>query len=246
MKVFLTAGEIVILKEKHHDSAYRKQADRIRTILALNSGLTFEQTAKLLLLDDTTVRRYFKEFKEIGIDGLLEDHYHGSNGFLTAQQEQELILHLKTRVYQTVKDIIAYVDKTYERAYSVEGMTHLLHRLGFTYKKTKQVPGKVDPAKQDRFIEEYTELKKTLKPHDKIYFVDATHPQHNNMPFYRWIYKGRHQNNQGKQHHSMRPRSANAAMHIYLLMQVVLVLSCSSHRQAPESHTHFHLIAGPG
>ena len=28
------------------------------------------------------------------------------------------------------------------------------------------------------------------KANDNIYFVDATHPQHNNMPFYGWIYKG--------------------------------------------------------
>ena len=82
MKDFLLPEEIDILTEKHHDSAYRKRADRIKTILFLNLGFSFEKTAKLLLLDDTTVRRYFKEFKEQGIDGLLEDHYHGSTGFL--------------------------------------------------------------------------------------------------------------------------------------------------------------------
>ena len=73
MKGFLTAEEIVILKERHHDSAYRKQADTIKTVLALNEGLTYEQVAKLLLLDETTVRQYEKEFKKSGIDGLIED-----------------------------------------------------------------------------------------------------------------------------------------------------------------------------
>ena len=190
MKDFLTVREIGILEEAHHSSRLRKSADRIKTILCLNQGLSYEQISRLLLLDETTIRRYEKEYRKTGVDGLLEDHYHGSNGFLTILQEQELTSHLKTNTYQTVKEIILYVTDTYHKNYSIEGMTHLLHRLGFVYKKTKQVPGKVDLVKQEQFKKEYTVLKQTMSPEDRIYFVDATHPQHNNMPFYGWIYKG--------------------------------------------------------
>jgi hypothetical protein len=35
------------------------------------------------MLDETTIRRYEKEYKKSGIDGLLEDHYQGSNGLLS-------------------------------------------------------------------------------------------------------------------------------------------------------------------
>src|SRR5436189_4237321 len=139
MKDFLLPEEIKILTEKHHDSAYRKQADRIKTILCLNRGLSFEEIAKLLLLDDTTVRRYFKKFKKTGIDGLLESRYQGSSGFLTTDQEVELAKHLRKNTYQTVKEIVAHVKNTYHKTYSVEGMTHLLHRLDFVYKKTKVI-----------------------------------------------------------------------------------------------------------
>ncbi len=69
-------------------------------------------------------------------------------------------------------------------------MTHLLHRLHFVYKKTKVLPGKVDKDKQELFKQEYEKLKTEKKPEDKIYFVDASHPHHNNMPFYGWMYKG--------------------------------------------------------
>lgn len=190
MKDFLTAREVIILQEAHHSSRLRRSADRIKTILCLNQGLSYEQIAKLLLLDETTVRRYYKEYQKTGADGLLENHYHGSKGFLTILQEQELIAHLKTHIYQTVKEVVVYINKTHNKNYSIEGMTHLLHRLGFVYKKTKQIPGKVDRVKQEQFKKEYCELKKTKESEDKIYFVDATHPQHNNMPFYGWIYKG--------------------------------------------------------
>jgi transposase len=190
MKDFLLPEEIKILIEKHHDSAYRKQADRIKTILYLNRGFSFEETAKLLLLDDTTVRRYFKKFKKEGIDGLLECRYQGSAGFLTAEEEAELTKHLKGHTYQTVKGIVVHVKNTYHKNYSIEGMTNLLHRLHFAYKKTKVIPGKVDLEKQEEFKKTYQELKTGKYGKGKIYFVDASHPQHNNMPFYGWIYKG--------------------------------------------------------
>lgn len=190
MKDFLTEEDVRILKEGHHSAWYRKNADRIKAVLLLNEGFSYEQVAKILLLDETTIRRYERAYEKEGIDGLLEDHYHGSSGFLITLEEQELIIHLKEHIYQTVKSVTVYVNNTYHKNYSIEGMTHLLHRLGFVYKKTKQIPGRVDVSKQELFKKEYQELKQTKKQEDKIYFLDATHPQHNNMPFYGWIYKG--------------------------------------------------------
>ena len=190
MKDFLTAHEISILKEGHRASQFRKSADRIKTVLLLNEGFSYQQVAKMLLLDDTTIRRYVWTYKEKGIDGLLENHYRGAKAFLTKEQEKELTIHLKNHIYQTVKAVSQYVEKTYGIYYSIVGMTHLLHRLGFVYKKTKVIPGKVDLKKQEQFKKEYETLKQNKKTDDRIYFVDASHPHHNNKPFYGWIYKG--------------------------------------------------------
>lgn len=186
----MTEEQKIILREAHYAALGRKQADRIKAILFLNEGFTYEQTAKLLLLDETTIRRYGKEFEKSGIDGLLEDRYHGSDGHLTVEQERDLTIHLKRHTYQTVRTVVVYVNDTYSKAYSIDGMTHLLHRLGFVYKKTKALPGRVDLPKQEQFKKTYQALKENKKPEDKIYFLDASHPQHNNMPFYGWIFKG--------------------------------------------------------
>lgn len=190
MKGFLTAKEIEILQESHYSSFARKQADRIKAILFLNQGFSYEETAKLLMLDATTIRRYHKEFEKTGIDGLLECRYQGSIGFLSDKQERALIKHLRKNIYQTVKEVVSYVKLKYAKTYSIDGMTHLLHRLNFVYKKTKVIPGKVDIEKQEQFKKEYFELKETKHAEDKIYFLFAAHPHHNNEPFYGWIYKG--------------------------------------------------------
>ena len=66
-----------------------------------------------------------------------------------------------------------------------------MHRLGFVYKKPKKIPGKSDPEKQQAFIEQkYNEIKNTLGPDDRIYFIDGVHPQHNPVAAYGWIRKG--------------------------------------------------------
>lgn len=190
MKGFLTEEQIGILKEAHYSAQKKKSADRIKSILLLNEGFEYEEVARILMLDSTTIRRYEKQYEKVGVDGLIECRYFGSHGLLTKQQETGLTIHLKNHTYQTVKAICAYVQKHYRKTYSIEGMTHLIHRLGFVYKKTRAIPGKLNLEKQEEFKRQYEELKKTKKQEDKIYFLDATHPQHNNMPFYGWIYKG--------------------------------------------------------
>jgi len=190
MQGFLTEEQIKILREAHYSCRLRKSADRIKAILLLNDGFSYAQVAKILMLDSITIRRYEKQFESVGVYGLIECRYLGSHGTLTKMQEMGLITHLRNHTYHTVKEIVIYAQKHYRKSYSIEGMTHLLHRIGFVYKKTKQVPGKVHLEKQEEFKKKYELLKQSKKKNDRIYFVDATHPQHNNMPFYGWIYKG--------------------------------------------------------
>ncbi len=190
MRDFLTAREIEILREAHYSAFDRKHADRIKAVLFLNQGFTYKQTAKLLMLDETTIRRYEKQFKKGGVDLLVEDNYSGSESFLTTWEQQQLTLYLKQYTLKTVKEVVFYVEATYGKQYSIEGMTHLLHELGFVYKKTKIIPGKLDPAKQEEFKAAYQTLKESLNAEDKIYFLDASHPHHNNKSSYGWIPKG--------------------------------------------------------
>jgi len=74
-----------------------------------------------------------------------------------------------------------YVQKTYQISYSLEGMTHFLHRMRFSYKKTKVIPGKVDLGKQEQFKGEYEILKTTKNSEDKIY-KEKNKPQWRSKP----------------------------------------------------------------
>jgi len=190
VKNFLNQDEQMILREAHLAAREKRHADRIKTILLLNDGWSYEQIAKALLLDDATLRRYLKAYQEDGLDALVESHYKGKSPKLTEEQCAGLKAHLDQVIYLSAKPIAAYVTQTFGVNYTPEGLVHLLHRLGFVYKKTKPVPGKADPEKQKAFIEAYHELKEQKGPHDRIYFMDGAHPNHNAMPAYGWILKG--------------------------------------------------------
>lgn len=187
----LTDEQITALKFAHKQTRDKRLADRIKAILYVYYGLSYAEIAKLLLFDEVTIRRYEKQYKAKGIDGLVEYHYHGGTARLTVMQQQSLEEYLVSHTLTTATAVAAYVEKTYDKKYSLIGITKLLHRMGFSYKKPKVVPGKVSVADQEVFLQTYTTLKEMLGRKDHIYFSDATHPTHNTNPSYGWIKKGK-------------------------------------------------------
>ncbi len=170
-----------------------KRADRIKSILLLNKGFSYEEIAEFLLIDDGTVRRWHKIFETEGMKTLLEDNYTGGISKLTSAEKIELTAHLEENIYLTAKEICAYVHANYGVKYTSKGMTSLLHQMGFSYKKPKHIPGKANKKAQGEFIEKYNEFKETKSAEDHIYFMDGVHPLHNSQPAYGWIKKGKEQ-----------------------------------------------------
>jgi transposase len=189
MSGFLSSDEIKTLKSLHR-SSNRKQADKIKAILLLDQGYEYSEIARILLIDQSTVWRWYETYISVGISGLLKDNYTGGTSKLTEYQQAKLIEHLESNMYLTAKEISAFVKKTFKVKYTPKGMTSLLHQLGFTYKKPKHIPGKADIEAQKAFIKKYRRLQKKKAPEDRIYFMDGVHPMHNSQPAYGWIRKG--------------------------------------------------------
>jgi len=190
MSNFLSSGEVDALRKLHKKSKDKRTSDKIKAILLLNSGYSYDHISEVLLLDDSTIRRWHLRFEEGGMEKVLADYYIGGTGKLTGKQIRALSNHLENNVYLTAKEICAYVSKKYTVVYSIKGMTSLLHTLGFRYKKPKHIPGKANLEAQIEFIETYQKLKRRKKKEDKIYFMDGVHPLHNSQPAYGWIKKG--------------------------------------------------------
>jgi len=141
-------------------------------------------------MDVDTIKRYRGCYQDGGLPQLLKDQYKAKQANLSRLQLDELSAHMQAELYTTVQEVIVYVKRQYKISYSVSGMTDLLHRMGFVYKKPKIVPGKADVVLQEAFIKRYAKIKENKGKNDPIYFMDGTHPQHNTMAAYGWIMRG--------------------------------------------------------
>jgi transposase len=130
--------------------------DRIKAVLACDDGYIYSEIARLLLLDDESIRRHIKDYRS---DKKLSPENGGSECRLTRHESRELIEHLCQKTYLYVKDICLYVKEKYKKYYSVSGLRTWLHTNRFRYKKPHAVPTKIDSAAQEAFIEFYNKLK---------------------------------------------------------------------------------------
>ena len=114
----------------------------------------------------------------------------GSEEKLSKDQSEKLEAHLQAYTYLYIKDIIAYVQATFEVTYTVPGLRNWLQRHGFSYKKPAIVPGKANKEQQQEWLGRYEKLRQGLPENETICFIDGVHPTHNVQPAYGWIKRG--------------------------------------------------------
>ncbi|MCU7909822.1 MAG: winged helix-turn-helix domain-containing protein, partial [Candidatus Thiodiazotropha sp. (ex Lucinoma aequizonata)] len=146
--------------------------------------------AEILLLDDQTIRNYTHIYESSGIDGLLETNYKGRQPTLSEEQEFELCEILDAEIYLTTTSICELVADKYNVTYTISGMTDMLRRLGYVYKKPKLVPGNPDEAQQAVFVAQFNKFMEEKADDEAVIFMDAVHPIHNAIAGCGWIRKG--------------------------------------------------------
>lgn len=183
---FLTKSQRQELLDELSLERNRRYAERIKTILLIDDGKQLTKIAEYLFLDEGTVRNWRKRYEEGGIEKLLNDHYMGRTALLDKEQLGLLEQHLSKRVFATTKEVIDLVEEVFGIKYTIGGVTSLLHRMGFSYKKPKGVPAKANADEQRKFLRRY----RGAKPHGPVYFADSTHPMLNPILSSGWIKKG--------------------------------------------------------
>lgn len=186
----LSAEKLTELRAAHRNTRDKREADRIKAVVLLATGWTAEQVAEVLQVDANTVRNHFKRYREGGLKALGHVAYRGTESALDEDQLAILDAHLQAHLYVTAKAVAHWVEEAFGVCYTDSGMTALLHRLGYVYKKPKLVPGKADASAQKAFLDEYEKLKQNKGEDDPVYFMDAVHPQHNPVLACGWIKRG--------------------------------------------------------
>jgi transposase len=178
-----TAERKELLPVARDGSAAHRIARRANAILLLDDGLSCEQVAKVLYLDDDTVRGWRKLYDERGIAGLEQFDAGGSSSHLSTEQEETLKAYVAQALPRSTREIGAFIEREFGVVYeSRSGLIALLHRLGLEYHKPEVIGRKLDAEKQQAFIEAYEKLRNALGPDEAVLFLDAVHPTHAARP----------------------------------------------------------------
>ena len=171
-------------------SAAHRLARRANALVLLDAGMSCEAIAKVLLLDDDTIRTWYRLYQEDGIEGLASFGYEGGACRLSEAQQDKLKAWISETLPRTTREVGAWIEKECGIAYQGRsGLIALLHRLGMEHRKPKAVSRKLDPDKQAAFIKAYENLLNHLAADEAVLFGDAVHPTHAVRPVGCWAPK---------------------------------------------------------
>ena len=171
-------------------SVPHRLARRANALVLLDDGMSCEAVASVLLLDDDTVRTWYRLYEEDGIEGLASFGYEGSTCRLSEAQQDKLKAWITETLPRTTREVGAWIETEYGIEYQGRsGLIALLHRLGMEHRKPKTVSRKLDPEKQAAFIKAYEDLLNQLEADEVVLFADAVHPTHAVRPVGCWAPK---------------------------------------------------------
>ena len=158
-------------------SAAHRLARRANALVLLDDGMGCEAIARVLFVDDDTIRGWHRLYLLAGIEELTSFGQEGSACRLTAEHREKLKAWITGTLPRTTNEVGAWIERecgvTCE---SRSGLVALLHRLGMEYRPPAVIPRKLDPTKQRAFIEAYEALLNRLPADEAVMFADATHP----------------------------------------------------------------------
>jgi transposase len=171
-------------------SAPHRLARRANALVLLDNGMSCEAVAEVLLLDDDTIRTWYRLYQEEGIEGLASFGYDGGACRLSEAQQERLKAWVSETLPRTTREVGAFIVQEFGIDYQGRsGLIMLLHRLGMEHRKPKAMSRKMDPAKQAAFIKRYDELMNQLAADEAVMFADAVHPTHAARPVGCWAPK---------------------------------------------------------
>jgi transposase len=179
-------ANLIVSHKKERD---KRIADRIKAVLLYDDDWTPPKIAKALFTDEGTIRSHLQTYQE---EKELSLKYKGSQPKLTEEESKALSEHLESQTYVKIKDIQAYVEKTFQKNLGISTLYAWLKAHDFSYKKPKLVPKNVDPLKQQAFIKHYERVMNEASIEgDPVLFGDSVHPSQQVRPAYGWIKRGK-------------------------------------------------------
>ena len=98
-------------------SAAHRLGRRANALVLLDDGWSCEQIAKVLFVDDDTIRSWFCLYEEDGIDGLAWFGHEGSACQLGGAQQDKLKAWISATLPRSTRCVGAWIEKEFDLVY---------------------------------------------------------------------------------------------------------------------------------
>ena len=171
-------------------SAAHRLGRRANALVLLDDGMSCSVVAKVLLLDDDTIRTWHRLYQDDGIEGLASFGHEGRTCRLSEAQQQQLVAWITETLPRSTREIGAWIERECDVSYEGRsGVIALLHRLGMEHRRPTPLACRLDPKKQEAFIKSYEDRLNHLGDDEVVLFADAVHPVHAARPTACWAPK---------------------------------------------------------
>ncbi len=165
-------------------------ARRANAILLLDKGWTCEKVSVALLLDDDTIRSWFKIYRDDGVEALEVFDFAGGHRTLSAEQLTALKAWATAELPASTRMVGHYIEATFGLSYTRSGVIKLMAAIDFVWRKPELVPSHLDLEAQEAFVAHHEKLRNGLGADEAIVYGDAVHPTHQTRPAGVWMPRG--------------------------------------------------------
>ena len=190
MKYQLPSIEVEELQKSQRQTSDKSVYIKVTSVLMLHQGFLPEDVSRFLGISISSVYRYIKSYATVGLSDFLATNYDGYWGNLSSVEISLLRTELKRTIYTDAKAVGVWIKNRFGVSYTPAGVVDLLNRIGFTYKKTKEIPCERNLEEQKSFVSKLSEIFKNQDKDTIVYYADGVHPTHNSRSTYAWIEKG--------------------------------------------------------
>jgi transposase len=150
--ITLTDDQHAELVRRYKQEKNVRLRDRIQCVLLKAQGRTNREVAAILFTSEHSVNDWLDRFDTGGVDALCGWEVGGSESHLTPEQLALLQTELDKHIFQTAKQVCAWVAEQFDVVYSERGMRDLLQRLGYSHQKAHLIPAQADAEAQAAFL----------------------------------------------------------------------------------------------
>ncbi len=148
----LTDAQRAEITRRYKQEKNARFRERLQCLLLKDRGHTNTEVAQMLLVVPETITVWLNLYDTGGLETLCCLETGGSDGFLSEAQIAQLQAQLDTHVFQSAKEVCAWVENQFAVSYSQRGMCDLLKRLGYTRQKAHLVPAQANEEAQAAFL----------------------------------------------------------------------------------------------